>query len=413
MGYQDRSLFAGFEVANDLLMDVAKRVQLSPTKHAQAVAHFEALCSWIDREGSPLEGLVVRCYPSGSFGIGAAVASKVKKDQHDVDVVVEVDVPANTPPATVLDRLFAAINGESGSRYNGKVERNSRCVTVTYDDGVTVDLMPISRFPTGPERAGNLFHHRPETGEAFHKEVNPFAFKEEFNRQVQEDPTFAKAFRGRHRVLLEKAETEPLDDHVALEEKSARVVALQLLKRFRDVQFRSGQRTTLRKPPSVVMAAIALELPTAKPSLVDELIDQAEHLRNRLWAAEAAGELLEVRNPAHNADVFTDRWPATRSDQRLFAGDLDILVSRLKLLVEEVLSPTRIKAELEQLFGETAAEFAVKSFLEHQRLAVETGKMKFDTTGKLLTGSAAAVSSRAAARPSTDFGESRPAREDD
>jgi len=56
--------------ADALLMDVARSVQLSPTKHEIADRNFRALCKHVDREGSPLCGLVNECYPSGSFATG-------------------------------------------------------------------------------------------------------------------------------------------------------------------------------------------------------------------------------------------------------------------------------------------------------------------------------------------------------
>ncbi|MGC4421248.1 hypothetical protein ABXW19_12250, partial [Streptococcus suis] len=71
----------------------------------------------VDREGSPLENKVIECYPSGSFATGTAIASRVAKDQHDVDVVMELDVAPNTAPSVILPLLFKAINGEEGSRY--------------------------------------------------------------------------------------------------------------------------------------------------------------------------------------------------------------------------------------------------------------------------------------------------------
>ncbi len=59
---------------------------------------------------------------------------------------------------------------------HGKVRQNSRCVTVEYSDGTTVDLMPIARI-SGPDRAGHLFHYKHETGESRHKRVNPWALR--------------------------------------------------------------------------------------------------------------------------------------------------------------------------------------------------------------------------------------------
>src|SRR5688572_24523532 len=92
--------------ADGLLMDVARRIQLSPTKNAEADRRYHALCEHIDREGSPLAGQVLTCYPSGSFATGTAVASKVSKDQHDLDVVVEINTHPSTSPRLMLSRLF-------------------------------------------------------------------------------------------------------------------------------------------------------------------------------------------------------------------------------------------------------------------------------------------------------------------
>ena len=60
--------------ADAMLMDVARRVQLSPTKHDEAQQHFEALCSYVDRPGSPLQDKVIACYPGGSFATGTAIS---------------------------------------------------------------------------------------------------------------------------------------------------------------------------------------------------------------------------------------------------------------------------------------------------------------------------------------------------
>jgi hypothetical protein len=100
-----------------LLMDVARRIQLSETRHAVAVQNFNALCKHVDREGSPLHGLVRECYPSGSFATGTVIASRVAKNQHDVDVVMELEVAPNTAPSTILPVLFerSTVNRAAGT----------------------------------------------------------------------------------------------------------------------------------------------------------------------------------------------------------------------------------------------------------------------------------------------------------
>ena len=405
MSLHEIASFQSAVTAEQLLIDVAGRIQLSTSKHEQAVVHYETLCNHVDRAGSPLEDKVVTCYPSGSFGIGAVVASRVKRDQHDVDVVLELDLPIETQPIVVLDLLFRAIKGEPGSLYFSKVKKNSRCVTVHYDDGVSVDLMPIVRDGTLIEKSGVLFHHK--DSETFRKPVNPYGFKTHYNATVQLDPAFAKAFRDRRVVLAEKALVEPMDGPVRLEEKSPRTVAVQLLKRFRDLRYRETARHGMRKPPSVVLAAMALEKPQAMPSVLAELFSLAEHIHNRLQLAEQTNSLIDVRNPAFPPDVFSDRWPSNAADQRVFMGDLTHLIDKLSALARDQFSPIVAKQVLEDLFGETAADFAIGSYMERRTADAQVGKLKFGLSGAVLTGNAAASSSRASIRPSTDLGEDK------
>jgi hypothetical protein len=381
-----------------LLMDVARRIQLSPTKHDIAERNFRALCQHVDREDSPLAGKVLQCYPSGSFATGTAILSHVKTNQHDVDVVLEVDFPPNTPPRYLLRLLFEAINGPKGSRYHGRVKQNSRCVTVSYEDGTTVDLMPVARLPGTVERAGHLFHHKAD--EEYHKPVNPWGFADHFNSKTEVMTEFAKSFHSRGITLLEKAETEPLPEHVPLSEKSPRVVAIQLAKRARDIDYRLHDKK-LRKPPAIVIAALALEMGPVEPRLIDELIAVARHMAERLNSETFKGQRFRLFNPAYSPDEFTDRWPENVEAQKLYAVDLRRFLAALYRLRNDALSPEQIKSELEQLFGESAAVYAVEAYLEKRQQEAANGKLAFGRHGRVLTGAAAAAGTASHARAST------------
>jgi hypothetical protein len=388
-------------------MDVARRIQLSKTKHEAAETNFRALCQYVDREGSPLEDRVIECYPSGSFATGTAIASRVSKDQHDVDVVMELDVPATSPPKDILNLLFLAINGEPGSRYYGKVTQNSRCVTVEYGDGTKVDLMPIARIP-GPERAGNLFHYKRESSESRHKAVNPWGFAKHFNDRVDYDPAFHDLFKGRRLLvegtIMEKAETQPMPDHVPVEEKSARVVAMQLLKRNRDIVWRRSSRKS-RKPPSVALAAMALDAGPVHPSLLDEVIAIAKHFRTRLQESNGPRGTVQVFNPAYPPDEFTDRWPENKAVQDLYDDDLRRLIVDLYKLRNENLSLAEQQEVLKRLFGETAAAYAIESTLDARLREMNSNRLRLSNTGKVMgVGASALVGSTTAARTATREG---------
>lgn len=390
--------------ADLLLIDVARRLQLPPAKNADAEKWYRALCTYVDREGSPLEGMVLNCYAGGSFATGTVVASKASKDQHDLDVVIEIDVAPGTSPSRMLTLLFDAINGGVGSRYHGKVRRNSRCVTVTYECGTTVDLMPIARLPGAGEKAGNLFHWKGQI--EYHKPVNPWGFAEHFNATVSFDPGFAQLFESRRRAAsgpIVEAAVEPLPQTTPLAEKSPRVVALQLLKRFRDLRYRNRDG---RKPPSIVLAALALELEPAGGSLLAELIQIVDHISGRLRRCSANGALLDVCNPAYAPDEFTDRWPENGPAQDLFISDLRHFKVQLAQLKNADLTLTEMKAILQDLFGETAAKSAIESMLVADQREAASGAMRFGPSGRVLTGRAAAVAGSASisARSSTNMG---------
>lgn len=392
--------------ADAMLMDVARRVQLSPTKHDEAQQHFEALCSYVDREGSPLQDKVIACYPGGSFATGTAIASSVSKDQHDVDVVMELDVPASSDPETILNLLFDAINGQPGSRYHGRVTRNSRCVTVEYDDGVRVDLMPISRLTAAPEKAGHLFHFKRQPLESYHKPVNPWGFADHFNSQTAYDPVFAAIFESRSMAdgrTVAKADVDPLPERVPLSEKAARVVALQLIKRNRDVRFRNRSQ---RKPPSVVLAAMALEVGPSGAGLLEEIISISAHIAQRLEERSGDNLCIDVRNPAYVPDVFTDRWPQNLADQNEYIRDLQYLIRQLARLRTENVSLTETNTILDDLFGETAAKYAISEHMERSRRSMHKGTMQFGPTGRVHAGvTAAAIATNCTpARASTNMG---------
>ncbi|HEY3936205.1 MAG TPA: nucleotidyltransferase [Bryobacteraceae bacterium] len=391
---------ANIDPIDALLMDVARRVQLSTSKHEIAERNFNALCQHVDREGSPLAGKVLQCYPSGSFAIGTAILSHVKTSQHDVDVVLEVDFPPDTSPRRLLQLLFEAINGPLGSRYHGRVKLNSRCVTVTYEDGTRVDLMPVARLAGEVERAAHLFHYKVETGEEYHKPVNPWGFAHHFNCKVEVMTDFARSYRNLGLTVLEKAATEPMPDHVPLSEKSPRVVAIQLSKRARDIDYRRrGKRC--RKPPAVVIAGLALEMGPVQPRLIDELIALVTHMAQRITSESYKGQRFRLFNPSYARDEFTDRWPEDLQAQKIYAQDLRRFRAALYRLRNDALSPEQLKSELEQLFGESAATYAVEAFLEKRQQEASSGKLAFGRHGRVLIGAGAAISAATRARAST------------
>ena len=92
MNYSDRILSALAHMAplDVMLADIAVRIQLSPTDYQTAIDHYHAIHQWLEREDSPLYGLVQEFYAQGGFSIGATVARHATDYEFDIDVMAQL-----------------------------------------------------------------------------------------------------------------------------------------------------------------------------------------------------------------------------------------------------------------------------------------------------------------------------------
>ena len=377
-----------------LLADVAIRVQLSPTAYDKAVARHEAIKRWIERAKSPLNGCVEHFYPQGSMATRSTIASKLRTDEFDIDIVAALLLAADTPAAAVLDLLCEAIRAEPGSRYYDMAERRTRCITVHYADGMHLDVTPLLRRPATPERESWLFHHRertsPELGERLI--ANPYGFAAWFNERMPLDHDFVQMYEARslayeRTVLAGLVDDDPVPPQEHPGRKSMAVIVLQLLKRWRNVQY---DLRTGRRPPSILMSKLVADNVGHAATLSQELLHQSRQMLAAFRHWQAAGQRIQVANPCCAADVLTDRWPASMSDQSQFIKDLSALVKDVQRLVEGCLLD-EMKEILINLFGEEPTGAAVDAYAERIGEPIRAGRGRHETGSGRIVVPAASV----------------------
>lgn len=411
---QDIGLDKVFEdVADLLLADVAIKIQLPDSKYQLAKQRYETMSDWIDRENSPLNGLVTLVYPQGSMAIGATVAAKGGTDEFDVDAVAQINFLDGLSPKDRLDLLYTAIRGEAGSRYYEMAERQSRCVTVDYEDDMHIDFIPVIRMGGTEERISLLAHHRPEEPESEGYDFigNPFGFAEWFNEKTFSEDAFSMAFAERTRVyrksqfLTCEAETEEIPDQEPAERKAMAVVALQLMKRCRDRRYRNR---TEGKPPSVILAKMFADNANRSTKLSDELWFQATTIRQEFLKWHSCGMLIDISNPRCKEDCLTDRWPANLDDQQLFINDLEHLLNQLNQLKGETDLEEK-QAILENLFGESPAQYAINEYNKGLGRSVRENSVRHGEQGRIgivasgLLGSSVAANAKGDSAPPKTF----------
>lgn len=396
--------------ADVMLADVAVRIQLSPTDYQRAVKRYQSMNDWLDRDDSPIHGLVESFYPQGGFAIGATTARHSNDEDFDIDAMAQLALSSNVDPEAALALLHRSIKGDKGFRYYHMAERKTRCSTVNYV-GMHLDVTPCVRIAGLAEKTSYIFHSKPENRlePKLKLYANPYGFAEWFKTMTPTDTAFGQFFenrsldyeRGRVNLLAEDA--EPVPDQLPAYRKSIAVIGLQLRKRWRCLAY-DKRHPKLRRPPSVLLSYYTAANANRTQSLTDELIYQSECLITELENASARGRTIYVVNPACHQDVLTDRWPANVTEQQIFVNELRGLVAAMYKLKHGMSLPD-MQRVLEELFGERAGRDAVTKYIDQHAQDRSAGRgFHIPNIGAVPAAGAAFLNSRTArATPSNTF----------
>jgi len=395
-------------LSDELLIEIALRIQLPPGLYALALDRFDTISEWMERQGSPLQNRIDQIHAQGSMLIGSTIRCKDQEDLFDLDMVAELLVSEWIEPKVALDLVEQALAGAEGSRYWSKIVRQTRCITVEYSE-MHIDVTPIVRLADTPERVGHIFHAKEGTLNAQHRriEANPWGFGRWYMDRTPADDWFGdllleRSFAGRG-VIAKEATVEPPPEQQQIYRKARATVALQLIKRH--VQMLYDRRPDLRRPPSVALSCMVGWNAGGDRTLLEEVIHQARAFRTALLNANAVSARVEIRNPTWNSDLFTDRWPANLDEQRLFISDLGRFIAAL----EKARDATAL--EVERIFATLFGERVTQDALE-ERAAREGASLSRATpsvsprTGRVFSSSSApsVTSSLIQPRGQTFFG---------
>ena len=324
------------------------------------------------------------------MAIRATIRSRRRADGYDIDIVAELILPASTPPAVVLDLLYHAINGEKGSRYHGMVKRQTRCITVEYEDGMHLDMTPSILITETDPRVSQIFHAKPTEAEDQHRclVINSFAFVEHVRACTPNDVDFRRRYGREVKRYADSANLRVRADADVVEVpahsredggKSVTIVALQLQKRNRNERY--SRRRGVRMPPSVMISKFAADVARPGAMLIEALFVLTDYMLVQLEQAQQAGVLVDVRNPKCTQDRFTDRWPENTAAQQRYIDDLRLFRTQLEMLVSGRLSLPQMRDLLVEMFGEGPAQGAVDDLSAFQGAAVRENAPRFGGSG--------------------------------
>lgn len=315
------------------LDEICRQLQLSQTQHEEAKSRYHAVADWLSREDSNLAPADSKIFPQGSTRVRTTVQPR-GRDEHDVDLVLLLRLSAADAMSlyrAVWQRL------QEHDRYASMLELKNRCIRITYAGEFHLDILPARPAQDGPD----TWIVVPD--------------RERQNWSPSNPEGHAQWFLERARAVYDadkiERDTEPLPEPEDADAKAPLQRAVQLMKRRRDVYFDDGQEIA----PSVILRTLAAHHYQNERTVLDTLTGVLSGISVQLRRVNG---VLEVTNPCHPEEIFSEGWDRQKFQQ--FKSYIDDLSQEIDSL-RELQDPAEVGEILEDMFGETVTQRATEA----------------------------------------------------
>jgi len=363
---------------NDLLMRICAEVQLDDGRHQHAERSYLAVAKLLE-EHPLVRGLDPTMYPQGSMQLGTT-AKPLAGEEFDLDFVSQFSCDAQyfASPVQALDVVEKAL--KSSDAYKNMVERKNRCIRLNYQHRFHLDILPACR---DSEKGGTCIWV-PDRRLVQWTPSNPKGFASWFDGRARQSTA---------RRFFDKA--EPLPPKLEAPQKSPLKLAIQLLKRRRDIRHKSSPGLA---PVSIVLTALAGEQYNGDQSISSALGSILSGISDRIRSEHPR---VVVLNPTNRDEDLSERWDLKPAAYQSFVDGVKEFDSHWKLLLQ-TRGIDKIAQQLERMFGEDVA----KRTIENQAREIEAARRRNALSVKKGSGvlTVAAGSAVVPVRPNTFHG---------
>lgn len=264
-----------------LLERIAEALQLTPTQYQSAVEKYEAVGRWLSASESSLAALAPTIYPQGSMALQTTVRP-LRRMEYDLDLVCEVR-PTRASAMELFNAVYARLH-ENGT-YRPILERKNRCVRLNYAGNFHLDIIPAQPDPPRPPMSVVV----PDRKLQDWTPSNPRGYAAWFHDRS----------RGIEKV---RAAVEALPTQTPPDLKTPLSVAVQTIKRRRDVMFGDGDTA----PRSIVLTTLAGRHYLGGDCVATIITQILAGIEAEVLAA--APERIRVCNPTNGGERFCDSF---------------------------------------------------------------------------------------------------------
>ena len=352
-----------------MLRKIAKEIEISKTEYEKAVKSYNAVGTFIDNNIPQYD---IKIVPQGSFRLGTVTKPITDEDEYDIDLVAIIDhksLNAKELKNIVGDAL------KSSDRYSEKLVEGKRCWTIEYSESSKyhMDILPTMMSDTySTNKELTMTHKEDEKSDYEFRQTNPEAYYDWFVERMEEK---------RKRLKEEYAIRNKLEivDVPEYEIKTTLQVAIQILKRYRDIKFKE---TPDIKPISIILTTLIAKVYTGKES-VYELIEKFSKEYMMHIEKDENGNII-IRNPVNENENFADKWPKYPERREAFFKFMTELEQ--DLVINKILLEGNIREQADfykKLFGENMVNRAYENIANETRSEREKANIYIKENGNI------------------------------
>ena len=352
-----------------MLRKIGKEIEISKTEHEKAVKSYNAVGTFIDNNIPQYD---IKVVPQGSFRLGTVIKPITDEDEYDIDLVAIIDhkfLSAKELKNIVGDAL------KSSDRYSEKLVEGKRCWTIEYSESSKyhMDILPTMMSDTySTNKELTMTHKEDEKSDYEFRQTNPEAYYDWFVERMEEE---------RKRLKEEYAIRNKLEivDVPEYEIKTTLQVAIQILKRYRDIKFKE---TPDIKPISIILTTLMAKVYTGKES-VYELIEKFSKEYMMHIEKDENGNII-IRNPVNENENFADKWPKYPERRKAFFKFMTELEE--DLVTNRILLEGNIREQADfykKLFGENMVNRAYENIANETRSEREKANIYIKENGNI------------------------------
>jgi hypothetical protein len=327
-----------------LLFEICESLQLESSQHKKAEARYKAIANELDSDKSPFAEIETNLYPQGSMKLGTTV--KPIDGPHDLDFVCEVAVEhTKVNPMALLREMYAFF--QNHGVYGKMTSLKKRCVRIEYKDEFYLDILPACM---DRQNGGNCIQV-PDIQTKDWTPSNPIGYATWFNTMTRN--ALVKPPSRRYLAMDKAASVEPIPSQQNIDKKTVLQLVVQLMKRWRDIHYANSDFP----PISIVLTTLAAGNYSGEPSLTGALLNVLDRIAQLLRAAKLQQRRIQVLNPVHEDEDFSERWKDNSRAYTEFETGMIKFADEWRAIA---LGPGNADKKIEAMFGEVVNTALIK-----------------------------------------------------